>query len=515
MTLVFKSLRGTQLIALGFFGIAFLVAPLAFGGTTRVTSWWIHIILLVASLSWLLDRLLVQRLPKYSWFCASLVLALGLLGASHYGNPRAIHDSETWQFIFRASYHPWLPGSLNAASTGPVVWRLAVLGFSLLALMDLSVDHRARWILLRMVAASTLVIAIVGIVQKAEGAEAMLWATPEQSGTVFFGAFRYHANAASFLNLGWPAALAVWMRSYGRRPQSMRTSVDFCTLAICLVAVFVNSSKAGHFLGLIGILIAAGCFWRHVWPFGASKRVLALLGLLLLAIFVIAVLPVFSRTLERWDQLLASDGLSNGRITAYRCCLTILPDSGWFGTGPGTFRLVFPYYTAPFEDLGSGVWTHAHQDYLQGLIEWGYIGFLLWLMLFGGALVGGIRHLQASRKSGQVDLSTSVAMLALSLLLLHALVDFPLQIPSIQYLVVLYLALLWSAGRKSRPSSKGQKKPPSRKGGSVVNESGAMTKSNGERDDLAGDGKVQVSAFEVPGAVIGFSWEDKPVLPSK
>ncbi len=515
MTLVFKSLRGTQLIALGFFGIALLVAPLAFGGTTRVSSWWIHIILLAASLSWLLDRLLVQRWPKYSWFAATMVLVLGLLGASHYANPRAIHDSETWQFILRASYLPWLPGSLNASSTGQVVWRLAVLGFSLLALMDLSVDQRARWILLRMVATSTLVIAIIGIVQKAEGAEAMLWATPEQSGSVFFGAFRYHANAASFLNLGWPAALAVWMRSYARRPQSIRTSVDFCTLAICLVAVFVNTSKAGHVLGLIGLLIAAGCFWRHVWPFGASKRVLALLGLLLLAIFVVAVLPVFTGTMQRWDQLLASDGFSNGRMIAYRCCLTILPDSGWFGTGPGTFRLVFPYYSAAFEELGTGVWTHAHQDYLQGLIEWGYLGFLFWTMLFGGALVVGFRHLKASRQSGQRDLSTSVAMLALGLLLLHAMVDFPLQIPAIQYLVVFYLALLWSAGWKSRRSGKGQKKPPSRKGGSFVNESSAITKSSGEDGDLASGGRIQPSPPEVAGGAAVFPWDDSPVLPSK
>lgn len=510
-----QPLRGIQILAVVFFGIAFFFAPLAFGGTTPTTSYWIHIILLGASLSWLLDRLLVQRLPKFAWVSVFLLLGLGLIGASHYYNPRAIHQSDTWQFIFRASYRPWLPGTLDAASTGPVVWRLGVLGLSFLALMDLLLNRQAKWILLRLVAASTLVIAIVGIVQKAEGAESMLWATPERSGAVFFGAFRYHANAASFLNLGWPAALAVWMRSCRQSKQGVLTSLDFSALAICLVAVFVNTSKAGHVLGMIGILIAAGCFWRQVWPFGASKRVLAVLGLLLLAIFVIAVLPVFSRTLARWDQLLASDGLSNGRLIAYRCCLTILPDSGWFGTGPGTFRLVFPYYTAPFEDLRTGVWTHAHQDYLQGLIEWGYLGFVLWVLLFGGALLGGFLHLRSVRRSGQVDFPTSVAMLALSLLLLHALVDFPLQIPAIQYLVVFYLALLWGAGLKSRRSGNKQKKPPSRKGGLVMNESSAMTNSLGERDDLPNVQPIKESSSDVSGGTTGFPWDDSPVRPSK
>jgi O-antigen ligase len=219
--------------------------------------------------------------------------------------------------------------------------------------------------------------------------------------------------------------------------------------------------------------------------------------------------------LERWDQLLASDGLSNGRITAFRCCMTILPDSGWFGTGPGTFRLVFPYYTPPFKDLGSGVWTHAHQDYLQGLIEWGYVGFLLWVMLFGGAIFAGIRQLQASRKGGQLDIPISVAMLALALLLLHALVDFPLQIPSIQYVVVFYLALLWSVGWKSRRSGERQKKPPFRKGGLVMSESRAMTKSHMDSDDLPIDQPTLESSSDVPGGTAGFPWDDSPVRPSK
>jgi len=477
-----QSLRLTQFVALGIFGGVFVFAPLAFGGTTWMTAWWIHAILLCAVLVWMADRLVTLRWAKVPWLCVVLVFCLGLLGASYYFNPRAIHQEDTWQFIFRLAHHSWLPGSLDAASTGPVVWQLGALGLSLLAMIDLAGDRRARWLLLRMVAASTLVVATIGIVQKAGGADAMLWATPEQSGSVFFGAFRYHANAASFLNLGWPAALAVWIRSRRNRPQGLVTSLDLCSLVICLLAVFVNTSKAGHLLGIVGLLAAGIIFWRDLLPVGASKRVLALLTVLFLALFVIAVLPVFSGSMERWNQLLATDGLSNGRVIAYRCWLTILPDSGWFGTGPGTFRLVFPYYVAPFAEIGNGVWTYAHQDYLQGLIEWGYLGFSLWVMLFGGAIVSGFLHLRARRKGVQVNLSTSVAMLALFLLLLHALVDFPLQIPAVQCLVVFYLALLWSAGWRARRVIKGQKKPPSRKGDYISSESDEVLIPRSKRD---------------------------------
>ena len=96
------------------------------------------------------------------------------------------------------------------------------------------------------------------------------------------------------------------------------------------------------------------------------------------------------RSLVRWNQtldtLFASEGgaLWEGRVGIYRVCWLSLQAAGWFGFGPGTFAIVFPYLRMEHGSAVNGVLRYAHQDYLQTALEWGRLGFLLWGVLVGG-----------------------------------------------------------------------------------------------------------------------------------
>jgi O-antigen ligase len=369
------------------------------------------------------------------------------MGVSQYLNPESsVFEDEPFQ-----DHIPWLPGSIEGEGSGLVFLNLLVMMLAGLFLRDGIPDPRVRWYLFRTVALAGLVIAVIGIYQKAAHADRMLWSEPTPYARQFFAAFRYHGNAASFLNLSWPAALAVWIRSRLVRPGSVLTSLDLCVFLIVFGAVFVNSSKAGPFLAILGLFLAGWRFRNELFVATTSRAgMFVLVGFLVLAGAVV-VLPGLAFTLTKWNELLTDGGSMHGRINAYRACLLALRESGLFGTGAGSFLYVFPPFGQTFGI--ESFWEHAHQDWLQAIIEWGWVGFAAWVVVFGGALLRLQRRMSLARRENRPEITASAAWIALIVVLTHSLFDFPLQIPALQWLVVVYLGVAWSDERPQREES--------------------------------------------------------------
>ena len=47
--------------------------------------------------------------------------------------------------------------------------------------------------------------------------------------------------------------------------------------------------------------------------------------------------------------------------------------AGSFGFGPGTFSIVFPFLQQEHGGDLDGILRYAHQDYLQTILEWGFL----------------------------------------------------------------------------------------------------------------------------------------------
>jgi len=438
------------LLVLGPLLAAFFWAPLAFGGTTPFTVGVLDQLLALSFVLWLGLLIYEWRLPRLALPVALSLLFLIGLGIIHVMNPRSFVEPTFGDLEPVAGGVPWLPGSIDSRSTFEVLVHFGALTLGGLVLQDALARSKPRWILFRAIAIAGLVVALVGIYQKASMAGAMLWTDAENSGQVFFAAFRYHGNAASFLNLSWPAALAVFLRSRLIRPVGLATSLDLCVFFFVLAAVFVNTSKGGHVIGIIGVLLMA---WRYRWVIlspNLSRAVKGVLAALLLGVFAVVVLPAVVSSFTKWNELATTGGSLEGRLLAYGVCLQMMPDSGVFGIGAGTFRHLFPFYTLELGDRITGFWYHSHQDWLQGIIEWGYAGFAAWVVLFGGALVRLGKRVRKAAALGHAEITSTIPLLALVLVLGHGLVDFPLQIPAIQLLVVFYLAVAWSSPHHSR-----------------------------------------------------------------
>ena len=84
---------------------------------------------------------------------------------------------------------------------------------------------------------------------------------------------------------------------------------------------------------------------------------------------------------------------------------------------------------------------------MQTIIEWGWLGAIPWAVLFGSAMGKSFatwKRMRAGRTSDRVLLFAGG--LALAGVALNALVDFPLQIASLQLYAATYSGLGWSSG---------------------------------------------------------------------
>lgn len=434
-------------------GLALVYAPLAFGCTTPATRWVLDGLLAACGILHLGARLMERRRPAIP---AGVLWILGLLmlqAVVMIANPIYSWDHQSWQFIPAESATGYLPGTLDWSNSWPVVVHFLAMSLAFLCVIDLSKDPKNRWTFLRVISLTGLLIAVIGIFQKATFADSMLWIDTVYEERTFFAAFRYHANATSFLNLCWPASLVLFLRSFHVRESHLLRAIWGNAFLFTFAALFINSSKYGHVVAIPSLVIAGLVFKKSLPSLrGLSKMNLVVGATVALVAVVVLALLSLELSAGKWQQLVQFEGDNSldRRLLTQGVCLKMAMEAGPFGFGPGTFHLVFPFYTHPLGERLAGYWIHAHQDYLETLIDWGYIGGSLWIGLFVWGVIRGLR----GRFRPAPELSREAALVALILVGLHALVDFPLQIGALQLISMIYLGMLFARSQDKRPRRK-------------------------------------------------------------
>jgi len=439
--------------ALGWiFCAALIYAPFAYGGTTPASIQTINWLVLAALILWIIELIVSRRMPRCPGVLLFLTCALIGIGGWMVINSKSIYDSDLHALVPLRNFAPHLPGSVDHAVSTEWMIRAGMLLGATLLIADLSQSDRwylRLWWVIGLVAGS---IAFLGLLQKATGAQMIFWrSAPPWGVSTFFATFYYHANAGAFLNLVWPPTAGLAIRAFTEHCHPAMRAVWISMFVLTVAAVQANTSRVAQLIALL--LLIAICF-----QFGPvllarlshARTTVAVAGtvVILLTLIALAQTTHLEQVVVRWQS--AGERIANdARWRATRVAVSMLPDVGPCGFGPGTFRVVFPYYNLVSANRVRGTWRFLHDDYVQTVLEWGWLGGGLWALVFFGGIAAGIynykRHAATDWSQRQRFLQPLI-IIALVGVALHALVDFPLQIASIQLYVATYLGLCWGSG---------------------------------------------------------------------
>ena len=367
-------------------------------------------------------------------------------------NAKSIYDSDFFAFVPLHNFAPPVAGSVDYPISAAWMIRGALLLGIVLFVADLSQSNRwllRLWYVIGLVGGS---IAFLGLLQKATGTLMIFWQPPPPYPvrvTTFFATYYYHGNAGAFLNLVWPLSSGLVIRAFASRSHPWMRAMWTSVFLITIAAVLANTSRMAQLVALlllVAICVQFGPLLLH--KLSGSKSV-ALAGALAIALAFVAFAQAshFEQALNRW-QLQSEHIPNDARWQVSRVAVRALPDAGLFGFGPGTFRVVFPIYNRSGSNQVPGTWRFLHEDYLQTLLEWGWIGGILWALLFFGGITVGIRSYKEHARvewTPRKRVLQPLVIIALMGVAVHALVDFPVQIESIQLYMATYLGLCWGS----------------------------------------------------------------------
>lgn len=424
-------------------------APWAYGCTVAWSVPVLNVLLGMVVLLWLLGcglRGLRPRLPPVFLAVTGLLVLQAWWMAL---NAKFEYEAGRLEFSPLVPVASWAPGSIHRALSVETAVRVTALLAAALFVCDLV--QRRRWqrrVLLTM-ALTGVSLALLGLVQRAAEAPGIFWGVTGQ-GTSFFATYVYHANAGAFLNLTWPLVAALGLRAWRSEEPEARPHRVFWLLALatCLAAVCANASRAATLLAVGLLLTGLGALvWRACRGRERSPRLSALLGGVMLTVLMVTALALLGGlevTKQRWKKFTGEFSAENPRVVAAQVCLKAVPEAGAFGFGPGTFRTAFPYQTGEAGNVIPGVWLHAHNDYLETLLEWGWLGALLWAVWLFGGFARLWRDLleNTTSQTSQRHLAWGIAS-ALTLVVLHAAGDYPLQVPSLQLYAAVFMGIVW------------------------------------------------------------------------
>jgi O-antigen ligase len=219
-----------------------------------------------------------------------------------------------------------------------------------------------------------------------------------------------------------------WMLS-----PKMVLRLALCVLVIALTTTHSRSGNTAFFAsllvaGAIGIVLS-----RHA----TRNTVLLLASLIAIDLFIVGSWFGMEKLAQRLEATTAADVQVREEPAAYT--LPIIRAYPVFGSGPGSFHVVFPRYRpATVTDFHE----HAHNDYAQFAAESGVPGFLL-LACFVSLALGCALVAQARRRDPLMRGISFACVMGVTAILIHSWTDFNLQIPANAALFMVLLALGW------------------------------------------------------------------------
>lgn len=336
------------------------------------------------------------------------------------------------------------PGWGTLSLTPDLTWRAALALVAPLAMFMavLAAPPKLTGRLVELCIAAAFVSVLLGAAQLASGSERLYpWETTSAGSITGFFANRNHL--ASLLLMTLPFAIIIGAASLRRRDANtlpLWFAAFFTGLVIIALAAIRSRSGIVLFVPVIICSLLAGWFAS-----GRGRPAIALLGLVgvtgvaLTVVLALALPPILARF---GNQETAELRFERWPIVA-EAAQTYLP----LGSGLGSFDSVYRS-VEPLAQLDSNFFNQAHNDYLETWLEAGWpgagliIAFLIWY---------GRRTWTAWRaRPSQERHLQRAASIAVGVLILHSVGDYPLRTVTLAVILALCCGVLELASRPDR-----------------------------------------------------------------
>jgi O-antigen ligase len=283
-------------------------------------------------------------------------------------------------------------------------------------------ESRQLKILAWLFSAYGFVVAMFALIQGLSANGKIYWTWAPQAGGWIYGPYVNHNHYAGLMEMLVPIPLVVSLFHY---VPNFRRALAAGAAAVMAGTIFLSGSRGGMLAVAVQMAVLFGILARQR---KGLKLGLAIAFFLILVMGMLAWLgggALSSRLASLRTS--AHPELSEGlRLRVDRDGLRMFERKPILGWGWGVFPTVYPKYRSFYTNVFV---NQAHNDYLQLLIEAGGIGFVLMLWFIVTTYYQATRKLEnwARDPNGAVAL---VAIIGITGILVHSLVDFNLQIPA-------------------------------------------------------------------------------------
>jgi hypothetical protein len=334
------------------------------------------------------------------WAWCLFQLGIFLLAGWRLGRARSICLTPAAATLAVAAAWPLVQlaagGSVDRGETWMAALNWAAFFVVFLLATDILSEERERHWFLGAISLGGMTVAAIAVLQDYSSAGKIFWLFPSGYTDGVLGPFVNRNQYAAWVELLLPAAL--YLAATARRG-----ALYGAAAAILLGSAIAGASRAGSALAALEVLaVALALAARRAAP----RRAVALWAVQFGCFAAIAIAVVGWQGLR--DRL-GTPGSEALRVDAVRASLAMIQDRPWLGSGLGTWPRMYPRYAG----LDTGVVVNqAHNDWAQWAAEGG-LPFLMAMILFAGLLCK-----PAFR---------SIYGLGVAAVLLHALVDYPMQ----------------------------------------------------------------------------------------
>lgn len=269
-------------------------------------------------------------------------------------------------------------------------------------------------------------LAVFAIVQKATWNDKLYWFRELSAGGTPFGPFVNRNHFAGFIGMLIPLGLGFTLT---REYREKMIFFGFLTVIMTL-SLFFSLSRGG----IVSFFASMALFSMLVVITRVqTRKVWAIAGFLI----IVAVYLVYLGIDPVIDRFYETDISKEQRIIVWQSTLTAFRDFWLTGSGLGTFIDMFHLYSpAPVQSI----YDHAHNDYLEYMLETGAIGMAL-LLTFFGLLLRSVAKADFRGKGGMIRIAVISSVFSM---MMHSIFDFNLHILSNMLLLAVVLGMVSS-----------------------------------------------------------------------